>query len=80
MHLLGHGAQFEIAVIVPVETRLGIATHQRLQQYAAGHLQASPGEKTFDRHDLAARNAVEVRGNALDLGHARQAHFQREGR
>ncbi|MNH04129.1 hypothetical protein D3C79_634080 [compost metagenome] len=71
--MLGIRYQGQVAVIAAIEARRGITAHDALQQHPSGHLQAAAFQKACAGHYFAARYAVEVRRDALDLINARQA-------
>ncbi|MNE21967.1 hypothetical protein D3C80_1151520 [compost metagenome] len=67
MDLAGFGHQRQVAVVAAVEFRRRVAAHDALQQHPPGHLQAAAFQKAFGGHHLAARDAVEVGGDAFDF-------------
>ncbi|MCY1434637.1 hypothetical protein D9M71_507030 [compost metagenome] len=77
MDLLIIGYQGQVAIVAPVEARRRIATHDALQQHPSGHLQTPAFEKSRGSHYFAARHAIEVRRNALDLINAAQSLRER---
>ena len=73
------GRQHHVAVIAAVVARRRIAAHHALEQHPARHLQAPAFQEALGGHDLAARNAVEIRGNAFHRLDTRQARVLGNG-
>ena len=71
--LLSALSQGQVAIVAAIETRLGVAAHDALQQHPTGHLQAPTFEKSRSGHHLATGYAIEIGRDALNLINTRQS-------
>ncbi|MNZ60926.1 hypothetical protein D3C78_790050 [compost metagenome] len=73
MDLLRVSVEHQVAVVTAVKACGRVTAHDALQQHAPRHLQSSPLEETLSGHYLAARHAIEVRRDTLNLINAGQS-------